>query len=418
MRTDRSTRSYPGYRRISRSVKKSELDFNYVLGESIAFLNPADWDGLTAGGSLFLSRAYRETMEAAAPRAIRSRYGMIYQNETPVAAVMASILPLPGSSMPLDGRISRRASTYKVLDNVPDAAQEVLSPIPSRSIMLCGEVYGGGFHGAAPREGYEVGKLWPAITMLLQKIQLQEGLSRNKDYILIKDVPATVAADTRTLRQCQYRKVDTSPNMVLNFSPRCNSYEDYLSRLNVRDRLVAHRNARELSRQGYEHRPLADIAPWSQRMHELYLKVQRRSGILFVPLPEDFLPVLAARLGPRQFRCSALYQGEEMMGFAVTLKDRKTASCFCLGWEPEAAESAPLLSSLLHAAVGDALAMDCRQINFGRTALRAKAQLGAHPDQTELWVQHARPELDLPTERLLETLSHAPSRSSKTPLPL
>ena len=105
-----------------------------------------------------------------------------------------------------------------------------------------------------------------------------------------------------------------------------------------------------------------------------------------------------------------------MLGFVVTLKDRDTANCYCLGWEPEAESASTLLSSLLHAVVRDALALSCTQINFGRTALRAKAQLGAHPDQTELWVQHAQPDLERPMGNVLETLSHAPAGKPTTPV--
>ena len=418
MRTDRSAKPGPGARRLGRKARKGDLDFNYALGDGIDLLNPEHWDAAVAGQSLFLDRDFCRLMEHAGPRSVRHRYGMVYRKDAPVAAVAVRIAPLREAAVPLAERLPRRARRLRLVSRPEDLAMEDSWQPAARAMMICGDLYAGGFHGVGLRDGEDIARLWPAISSLLAKIQAKDGLSRDKDFILIKDVPAMPASDTRTLRQQQYRRFDTSPNMVLDIPSRCTTYEDYLAQMNVRHRLVAHRAARELYRQGYESRPVDDLAPWSSRIHELYTMVQRRSGSSRVPLPKDLLPALASQLSPSMTRCSALFQGEEMAGFAVTLKDRDTAVCYAAGWDTGDAHTLPLLPPLLHSVVRDALAMGCRHVNFGRTALRMKAQLGAHPEQTELWIQHARAELGLPVATLLETISHAPAGDAASPLPV
>ena len=418
MRTDRAFKTSPGYRRVNRPARKSYLDFNYAVGDGIELLNPLHWDLVTAGQSLFLQRAFCKLMESDGPRAVKHRYGIVYRQNDPVAVVAARIAPLRDSMPPVDVRIPRRPLTFRTPPAIPTSVDEIERPAPSLRLMICGDFYAGGFHGLAIRAGEDLGRLWPAIGSLLNRIQLQEQLSRDRDYILIKDVPAMPAADTRLLRQQQYRRFDTSPNMVLELSPRWSAYEDYLAQLNVRYRLVAHRAARELYRQGYETGTLDHLAPWAQRIHELYGMVQRKSGLSYAELPKDFLPALAEQLGPAHLRCSALFQGDSMAGFVVVVKDRDDAICHSIGWDTAAGASAPLLPSLLHTAIRDSLDLGCRRVNFGRTALRLKAQLGAHPDQSELWIQHARPELGLSVSTILETLSHAPAGDVASPLPI
>lgn len=409
MRTVRSTRNHAGYRRASRSIRKSELSFSYALGDSISFLKSDDWDTLTRDHPIFLSRAYLAIMESKGHRALHARYGIIYRQQDPVAAIVTNSFSLPGDAGFPDTSRNHRDFPMAVTGDPKEGIPTFALAGRSRKVLLCGDYYTGGFHGIAIDPALDFGTLWPAITRLLQKIQLGEGFSRSDDYILIKDVPATLSADPRALRQCHYRRTDTSPNMVLVVPERCTSYEDYLGQLNVRHRLVAHRVARELHRHGYFFRTLDELGPWIARLHELYVSVQRLSGENPMPMPPELLVALAEGLGPAHVRCSGLFQGDDLLGFTVTLIDRDQMYCYCLGYDTEMAKTAPLLQALLHGVARDGIDTGCRQINFGRTALRAKAQLGAHPDQTELWVQHAQPELDVSMASILDTVRHAPA---------
>lgn len=418
MRTVRPVKGASGYRRVNRPARKSDLDFNYAVGDGIELLNPAHWDCLVDGQSLFLQRAFCRIMEAEGPRGLKHRYGIIYRRNEPIAALAIRIAPLHAGQTRREVRVPRRPSGFRPFGPVPAELGQADAAAPLPRLMLCGDFYASGFHGIALRQGEDLGALWPAIVMLLQKIQLQEGLARDRDYLLIKDVPSMPASDTRLLRTHQYRRFETSPTMVLDLSPRWTCYEDYLAQLNVRYRLVAHRAARELFRQGFETGTLDHLAPWAERMSELNAMVQRKADAHVYPMPRDFLPMLTHQLPPSLWRCSALFQADSMAGFVVVLKDRDEAVCYAMGWDTAAAPSLPVLPSLLHAAIRDALALGCRRLNFGRTALRLKAQLGATPEPSELWIQHARPELGLSVGTILETLSHAPSGDVASPLPI
>ncbi len=418
MRTERLLRNAATHRRLGRPMVKGDLEFNSVLGDRIAYMNPVHWDGLAEGKSLLLSRAVLGHFEESGPRSIRLRYGMIYHKEVPVAALAVRILKLEENPVSTDTIAPRRNGGYRTLARPAESTVNFAPEMPGRSVMICGDYYVGGFHGILLRDEGELGKLWPAIATLLQRIEVQEGLSRERDFILIKDIPANATSETRLLRHSQYRRVDSSPNMVLPLSPRWKQYEDYLAHLNARYRLSAMRAARDLLRQGIVTQPLTNLAHWAPRMHDLYLSVQRRSITNFIPLPQNFLSALAGLLNPDQFHCTALMKEETLIGYSFTIKDRDTAVCYCLGWDTEVGQQSPMLTSLLHAVICDALEMGCKQVNYGRTALRAKAQMGAHPEPSELWVYHARPELDLPMVPLLDTLSHAPYGEQATPLPL
>lgn len=416
MRTERLARGETGTRRLGRPIQKADLEFDLALGDRIDFMNPQHWDGLAAPASILLFRDYLRLVEDHGPRGVRARYGMIYHKGEPVAALVARLVRMPEDSTP-DAPPPRRASLYRMARrDTAFAVEPIPAPAPRRAI-ICGDLHIAGFHGIATRDDRALSDLWPAITALLQRIHLQEGMNRERDFILIKDIPATAASGARQLRHAQFRKFDTSPGMVLDLSSRWRSYEDYLAQLNVRYRLGAVRSMRDLVRQGYETAALQDLDGAAVRLQELFLQVQRGAGHLFA-WDRGFLPGLARILGPERFRCSTLERDGQIIGFAFTAKDRDSALCIATGWDTERCGDQPILSALLHGVVRDALEMGCSRVCFGRSALRAKAQLGAHPEQSELWVRHAQPELDMPLLPLIDTLSHAPHGGQAAPLPL
>lgn len=418
MRTERLLRNTAAHRRLQRPHVKRDLEFEFELGDRMASLNPADWDELASGQSVFLSRAALTHFEVSGPRSICSRYGVMYREGVAVAGLVVRIVTLGEAPPRGEVVVPRRSGAFRVSSRAPEGLSAVTPEFRARRAMVCGDFYVGGFHGVLLREGVDLGGLWPAITSMLHQIESREGLSREHDIILIKDIPGSAISETRLLRHGQFRRVEVSPNMVLPLSARWANYEDYLAHLNVRYRLSATRAARDLLRQGVVSQALSDLRPWSARMHELYLSVQRRSTANLIALPEEFLATLADALGPEQFRCTALMKEENLIGFSITIKDRDTAVCYCLGWDTEVGQQSPLLPSLLHAVVRDAFSLGCRQINFGRTALRAKGQMGAQPEPSETWAYHVRPELERSLGPVLDTLSHAPYGEQATPLPI
>lgn len=380
-------------------------------------MNPEHWDSLAGPDSILLSRAYLDLVEKHGPRGLRPRYGVIYHKDEPVAAVVTRLVKMQEASAP-ETAPPRRASLYRTARrDTAFAIESVPAPTPRRAI-LCGDLHVGGFNGIAVREDRALSDLWPAIAALLQRIHLQEGLNRERDFILIKDIPASLASGARQLRHAQFRKVDASPGMVLDLSSRWRNYEDYLAQLNVRYRLGAVRAMRDLARQGYESAELTELDTAAARLQELYLNVQRGGSTGRFYWDRTFLPDFARVLGPENFRCATLERDGQIMGFTFTAKDRDTALCIATGWDTERCGEHPILSALLHGVVRDALALGCSRVYFGRSALRAKAQLGAHPEQAEVWVRHAQPELDVPLLPLIDTISHAPHGGQAAPLPL
>ena len=131
-----------------------------------------------------------------------------------------------------------------------------------------------------------------------------------------------------------------------------------------------------------------------------------------VTLPSTFFPALAEALG-EDFRCVAVRRAHDLVGFISVLQEADTAVAYYVGFDRTSGVGNSVYLTLLHAVIGEAIALGCRRISFGRTALEPKAGLGARPERTWLWARHRNPVLNVLVRRLLRAVPHgeAPERS-------
>jgi len=389
-----------------RTQRAGRDTFSYALADNLRFLNAADWDGITEGQSLFLSRPYQTALRNAGPRGLQTRYGLIYARDKAVAAVVAHVLSVTAEPAPAADNWTAAAPFW---GSAPDGADLIRTGSPQiQKLLICGDLFASGFHGVAFHPSTDLGVLWPAIATFLDRVQHQERFVPDRDCVFIKDVHASLDFETRALRACQFRRVNAGAAMHFSMPERWTCFEDYVDHLNIRHRMGAYRVTREFGRAGIVARPVESVAPLAQRMHELYLSVQRKEGLALAALGADFLPTLTGALGSNGFRCTGLFQGPTLVGYAATLRDRDRAVCYSLGWDREACAGVPMLQALLHAVIADALALRCSEIDFGRTALKAKAQVGAHPHASDIWVLQSTPAAPNWPVSAMEPLSHSP----------
>ncbi len=163
---------------------------------------------------------------------------------------------------------------------------------------------------------------------------------------------------------------------------------DYLDALNTKYRKAARKMEESIERAGYVVEPLLDLHQEATRLHELYRQVEQRAIMRFGVVSEGYLPALAAMAGPERCRCTVLRRQGRIEGFSLVLMSKDVAIAHVVGFDYNANAEAPVYLRLLHSVIDDGLAMGCRLLHYGRTALEPKARLGAKPVETEIWIRH------------------------------
>jgi hypothetical protein len=382
--------------------------FGFALGDSIRYLDAAQWDAACAGQSLFLQRRYLEVLEDAGPDNLAPRYALIFRGRKPVAAVVMQIATISGTRfLKPDGG----ASGGRLRRALRPAVRRVGETFQER-VLVCGNLLSWGFHAVGFAPGQAPAPIWPAVAEAIYRVRRAERLSGQTDFALVKDLSAAELDGAAALRRFGYRSVESDPNMVLTIPPAWRGYDDYLADLNGKYRNAARRIQKDLAQAGCAVTRLDDIARHGARLHSLFLNVLHNAAVRPVTLPAAFFPALAASLG-EDFRCMAIRREDEIVGFISMLRDGDTAVAYYIGFDRQAGVGNTVYLALLHSVIDEAIRLGCRRISFGRTALEPKAGLGARPERLWLWTRHRVPTMNVLLRRLLRVVPHgeAPDRN-------
>lgn len=391
--------------------------FRFALADRVGFLNPTHWDAVTGDRRFFLRRPVLEAIEQNCPANLSPRYALIYDEDSPVAAVAAQMVDISGANVwsKTEGETERKGRSLSRA--LAPAAQRIVARLEQR-VLVAGNLMSWGFNGIAFADGINPADVWPGIAEALYRIRRAENLAGQTNLILVKDVtPSEPHAEA--LRTFSYRPLETEPNMVLQIEPAWKSYDDYLGALDAKYRRNARDQIKKLAAAGCTLETLPDLTPHAAEIHRLYQTIQSKASVKLVSLPESFLPALA-KAAPDHFRCTIIRRGEQILGFISTLRDGDTAVGYYIGFDRDAAaEGIPLYLRLLHTTIADAIHWRCKRLSLGRTALEPKAALGAKPEPMSVWLRHRVPAMNWLVRGMLDAVPHAeapernPFRSSK-----
>lgn len=370
--------------------RHSPSGLGFAIAEHPAQLNPLHWQEVTAKSSVFLQLPYLTALADAPPEGVGIRVALIYRAGRPVAAVLGQRVDITG------GRIG--------------AKKGPLIKLRQRA-LVCGNLLSWGQHAVAFAPGVDETGLWLGVGEALYRIRRAERLAGQTDFVLVKDLPdKRVPTDLATLG---YKAFATDPDMVLEHGPKITDFAGYLASMNAKYRKAAKDAIAEVAKAGATVEVLTDVAAEAGRLHELYLQVQARASVRLATMDPGYLPGLQRELGPAGFRVVGVRRASTLIGFLSLIRDGDTAVAYLIGFGEEANAEMPLYFRLLYAGVEHGLLMGCRRLSLGRTALEAKAKLGAKPVALHVAMRHRVTAANALIHPLLRWVPHgeAPERS-------
>jgi hypothetical protein len=409
--TLRSLTSALALRNRERKRLRGPAHLQYAIADSITMLSPEVWQGLTADAGFFMSYAYFAAMEQVLPLNLSPRYALIFDGQgmdaEPVAAMYMQLADISLAQARPEKTDAEDSMWSNPLDQLAQSARQ--------RVLVCGNLLTFGQHGIAFGKAVDPALAWHGVAEVLYRVRQAEKLAGKTHFVMIKDLHAPFIEPAKQLENLSYRYVETEPNMVLTLDEKWQSYDDYLASLQSKYRSSI-RNAvlKPMEEAGCSLESVTDLVAEQDRMFALYKMVQVNADFRpFELLPEYFAAL--QQIAGKHFRCSAVRRAGEMLGFLITVADGETAIAFHIGFDRAAATAGelPLYLRLLHAAIADAIALGCKRISFGRTALEPKASLGAKPEPFGVLIRHRQPVLNKLMKRLLLGIEHddAPERN-------
>lgn len=392
--------------RQNHQIRHRPTGFGFAFADRISFLDPARWEAVVAGQSVFLRREVLEVIENHGPENIVPRYAMVFQDGRPVAVLAAQVVTVTGRQIRRNEAAGEPAGNRPLLKRVFSPAARAATQKLRERMLVAGNLMSSGFHGIAFAPEADPAEIWPGVAEALYRIRRSERLGGETNLIMLKDFTDRQSG-VDALRAFSYRPMETEPNMVLAIDPSWQTYEDYLAALDAKYRRSARDQLKKLATAGCVVEPLDCLADHAGRLHELYLAVHQKASVRLVTLGPSFIPALALAAGA-DFRCNVVRRGDDLLGFITALRDGDTAIAYYVGFDREAAAAGlPVYLRLLHATIGDAVQWKCRRLSLGRTALEPKSGLGARPEPMRVWMRHRVPGINLILRGVMNAVPHA-----------
>ncbi|HET7159617.1 MAG TPA: GNAT family N-acetyltransferase, partial [Burkholderiales bacterium] len=377
----RAIRGALSERKRERKRLRGPAELHYAMADALSMLDAGAWNELTEGAGFYLSRGYLSALEPVLPVNLAPRYALIFDGDKqPVAAVYMQIAEISIAQV--------RPQKPLLADGMGLAPREKLAARATQRVLTCGNLLSYGQHGVAMAPGVDPNLVWHGVAEVLYRVREADKLRGSTHFVLIKDIHEPHTRSASCLKNLSYRYVETQPNMVLTLGDNWKNYDDYLASLASKYRSSVRNSVfKPLDEAGCTVETLHDIAEHQSRIHELYQSVQANAGFRPFLLSPEYFPALQRMAGNR-FRCSVVRRGHALLGFLISVADGDTAVAYHIGFDREAAADLPIYLRLLHAGIADALALGCRQISYGRTALEPKAALGARPQKFGVLLRH------------------------------
>lgn len=381
---------------------------SYAISDSIAMLNAEAWRAVTAQAGFFLSYDYLATIEAVLPGNLSPRYALIYEMHEDGPQVVAAVV-----MQIADIRLAQARPAKASTESRRASPLDLIAEKAVQRVLTCGNLLTYGQHGVAFAEGVDHQHIWHGVAEVLYRVRQAEKLVGKTHFVMIKDIHAPYVDAARHLTHLSYRHVETQPNMVLALQAQWKSYDDYLASLtskyrsNIRNLVI-----KPIDEAGLVLQHLDDWRQAQEELFALYKAVQVNAGFRPFELRPEYFPALQKAAGGRAL-CSVIRQGEALLGFLITLADGDTAVAYHIGMDRAASTAHPIYLRLLHAGIADALALGCKRVSFGRTALEPKAALGAKAEPFGILLRHRQPVLNKLIKHLLLGIEHedAPDRN-------
>ena len=196
----------------------------------------------------------------------------------------------------------------------------------------------------------------------------------------VKDVPHLSLST-------EWTHIDALPEMRLDLPEAWLSLADYEAALPSKYRRRVRRARRKFGGLRVEVLDVEGAARFGESLSRLYARLVERTPYAPYVAPPGYVTRLKA-LRPEETTLLGYFDGEEMVGFAMLLRDGAEGLAHLAAVAPAYNASHQLYLNVLFDLLGQAIAQGCAVLNYGRTATTIKSSIGAVPTGYPSAVKH------------------------------
>ncbi len=340
--------------------------YSHTIYSSVSQL-PEKWDEL-ASSTIFLSKAYLEILEKAAPINMQCHFIGIFEKETLVGVALSQFLDL--------NQLKSFGERDKCIKS--KVRNSVFKNFCSHILLIGNNTLTGqnAFIISENANPTEVLKTLKKAVLELKGIFKNQG--KKVHLCSLKDFYEDELSRFEIAEFKSYLRFSTQPNMIFNVRDNWKKEDDYVAALSKKYRDQYKRARKKSTSLVKKQLSLEEIKDQEDVIYDLYYHVAKSAPFNTFFLPKNHFAVFKEKL-KENFLFYGYFENEKLIGFNTLIKNGADLDTYFLGYDDSIQKEKMLYLNMLYDMIGYAIKEKFKTIIFARTALEIKSSVGAKP---------------------------------------
>lgn len=370
-------------------VKKKQANVTYFLYDSVEKLPISEWNQVIESTSFYMHSDYLVALERSSTDGLKFYYVIAYSEKKPVAAYYFQYISISGNVlMPAISSFCNKITSEHVKKKVTQIIQNKIEKT-SLTILVNGNLFSSGMHGYCTTEMKEAQFYLDSIDLIVKKLKKEQKELLKTSFILLKDFSSDSLKEYKPLIKKSYSSFLSEPMMMLDLQPQWLIFEDYLQALSKKYRKRANTiqlSGAKLIRKEFD---LKELKQYNESVYTLYKTVASAASFNVALLPENYFLEMKKAM-PDVFRVHGYFIDQKLVAFrsSFLVRQENQLEAHFIGFDYSLNKDLESYQNILYDFIDEGIKKGVSRINYGRTAMEIKSNLGAKAQDLTLFMQH------------------------------
>lgn len=354
--------------------KKLFGNFNTSCFDSIISIPANDWNEAVKNNNAFLTLSYLNILHKQESDSFRFRYVIVYNRKKPIGVVYFQINDFSASifgemiSDKFNEVKSKRTSLFQkyIKHNSNETVMRLLT---------CGNNYISGEHGFYLNINSKK-TIFKIIEAVIDNVAKAEKLRGKISAVLVKDFYEDGFANKSRWFCTNFIRFKVEPNMLVTIPNTISTLDEYIASYSKKYRNRAKGILKASSVLQKKRLAINELHLYCEDMCSLYLQVYNNAKFKLACVTKDyFLEAFGSQKD--LFYVDAWFLNGKMVSFASGFYLAHELEAHYIGFDYSINKEYELYQTILYSYIEEAIKVNKKQINLGRTASEIKSTVGA-----------------------------------------
>ncbi len=356
-------------------LRREPVDFPMSFHDSVFHLNEKHWNEVQKGSNnLYLKYEYLKAVEESQDN-LSFRYMVFYKEKKPVAIAYVQVLQVKWSD------------SIKDQDCHPLKVGKNLLGDKSSKFLVCGNVFSSGENGFAHTSDLSVEEAYQALMNGLYRLRRSEKILGEVSSVIVKEFWEKSYDKLAIIKRFDYRDFEIEPNLVLKVKDKWESITGYLNDLTSKYKKKYKEVMKKSSTLVINELNAEEIINQKERIKFLFDAVHEKADFKFGHFDASGFYFMKKNL-KKEFIFRAYYLDNLMVGFAAMFVNGSILDANYVGLDYDKNRDFGVYHRMLYDFVEVAIAKQCKELCYGRTASEIKSSIGATPVNMKIFMRH------------------------------